>query len=422
MSVAIKFENVSKYFALHRVRPSSFQEMLLGLFKRNDGGEESEEFWALKDVSFSVDQGKTVGIIGPNGVGKSTVLKIASRVIEPTMGHVEVNGNVRALLELGTGFHPDLTGRENVYLNASIMGIGRQHIAAHFDEIVAFSELEPFIDVPVKHYSSGMYVRLAFSVAVHTDPDILLVDEVLSVGDASFQRKCIDRIAEMRRSGVTIMLVSHDLSSIESFCDEALWFDRGEVRMQGDSTDVVMAYMNNLASKQKEKGAEQKPAKQEPQGQEQEENDKEEESRWGSGRVEFTRVELCDARGEPCSVFETGEPMEVHLHYYAAEEVADPIFGLAIYHQNGAHICGPNTQFGGLTIPSVEGEGMVIYRVPALSLLEGTYLLSAAVVNKTNTETYDHHDRMYSFSVYRGAYRETYGLVTLNGAWDIAVS
>ncbi|RLC75531.1 MAG: ABC transporter ATP-binding protein, partial [Chloroflexi bacterium] len=202
MSLAIRFENVSKKFNLHHERKRSFQELALGLFRRDNGSR--EEFWALRDVDFNVEQGETVGLIGPNGAGKSTALKLVSRIIEPTSGRIKVNGRVGALLELGAGFHPDLTGRENIYLNGSILGLGRAEIERKLDDIIAFAELERFIDVPVKHYSSGMYVRLGFSVAVHTDPEVLLVDEVLAVGDAAFQRKCLERIDRMRSEGVTV--------------------------------------------------------------------------------------------------------------------------------------------------------------------------------------------------------------------------
>jgi lipopolysaccharide transport system ATP-binding protein len=306
---------------------------------------------------------------------------------------------------LGAGFHPDLTGRENVYLNASILGMGRAEIAERFDDIVAFSELEEFIDMPVKHYSSGMYVRLGFSVAVNTEPELLLVDEVLSVGDVSFQKKCMERIADLRRRGVTIVLVSHGLETVQTFCDEAVWLEDGRIEAQGDATDVAMAYRAAMAKKrthQGQRGAEADDAR-----------------RWGTGEVQITDVELYNGQGQLETTFATGDPMEIRLHYRAPERVEAPVFGVAIHHQNGAHICGPNTQQFGLEIPTVKGEGVVRYRIPELNLLEGSYLISAAVVDEATSETYAFHDRLYPFRVYQGKCRELYGLITLKGAWEI---
>jgi lipopolysaccharide transport system ATP-binding protein len=364
------------------------------------------ELGALKDVSFVIEPGEAVGFIGPNGAGKSTLLKLIARILEPDAGAVTVGGRVGALLELGAGFHPDLTGRENIYLNASVMGLSRRDVDLRLDEIVAFSELERFIDVPVKHYSSGMYVRLGFAVAVHMEPEILLVDEALAVGDSAFQSKCLDRIADLQRNGVTIVLVSHNLVSIQSLCDQAIWLEQGRIRMQGDPVDVVMAYVSSIAEKEAAKNASRFRAV----------NDG---GRWGTGRVRITRVELLGANGQPGEVFETGQPLEIRLHYHAPEPVEEPIFGLAVHHQNRAHLCGPNTQVGGLTIPQVQGEGVISYRVPHLNLLEGAYLISVSAVNKTNTEVYDYHDRLYVLQVYRGTCRELYGMVTLNGVWNL---
>ncbi|MBP8863078.1 MAG: ABC transporter ATP-binding protein, partial [Anaerolineae bacterium] len=282
MNTAIRFEDVSKRFALHQQRSRSFQEALIRLAPwRRTNQNASEEFWALRHVSFEIETGETVGLIGPNGVGKSTALKLVSRILEPTSGHIEVHGRVGALLELGAGFHPDLTGRENVYLNASMMGLSRQEVDRRFDEIVAFSELEPFIDVPVKHYSSGMYVRLGFAVAVHTDPEILLVDEVLAVGDAAFQRKCYDRIDQLRANGVTLLFVSHSAETVRSLCKRALWLDAGTLVADGTAESVVQQY--TVHSWEAEEGKLPSP-----------DNVK----RWGTGRVQITRVELLDGAGK----------------------------------------------------------------------------------------------------------------------------
>lgn len=237
----VELDNVSVRFVLQHQRSRSFQDALVGLLGRRETNH--EEFWALQNVSFALRAGETVGIIGENGSGKSTVLKLITRIIEPTTGSVLVNGKVSALIELGAGFHPDLTGRENIYLNGSILGLSRREIDRLFDEIVAFSELERFIDTAVKHYSSGMYMRLGFAVATSVDPDILIIDEVLAVGDESFQSKCIDRIFDFKRRGKTILIVSHSLDVVERLCDQVLWLGHGVLKVQGPPEQVIRSYV-----------------------------------------------------------------------------------------------------------------------------------------------------------------------------------
>ncbi|MDQ7029882.1 MAG: ABC transporter ATP-binding protein, partial [Ardenticatenia bacterium] len=377
---------------------------LLHLIRRHR--EHQEEFWALRDVSLEISPGQTVGFIGPNGSGKSTALKLMAGILEPTAGTISVQGRLAALLELGAGFHPDLSGRENIYLNSALLGFSRAEIRHRFDEIVHFAELEPFIDMPVKHYSSGMYVRLGFAVAVHVNPDILLVDEVLAVGDAAFQRKCLERIYEMKRQGVTIVLVSHDLGTVERLCDTVVWFEKGKVRAIGRPTDVVMAYTNRTAQQQNTRAEASHAHVSDNQ-------------RWGTGRIRITNVTICRDDGSPARAFTTGEPMLIRLAFYAAERVEDPIFGIAIHHQNGTHICGPNTAFSGMRIPDVEGTGEVTYRIPSLPLLSGSYVVSAAATNYEDTEIFDYHDRIYPFDVYPGSTKERYGLIALEGDWEI---
>ena len=241
MSYAVKFENISKKFILHHERSKSFQEVVVSLLRRRNSA--NEDFWALKDVSFEVEQGETVGIIGPNGSGKSTILKLIARVLEPTEGDITVVGRVSSLIELGAGFHPDLTGRENVFLNGSILGLNRREMERKFGSIVSFAELEQFIDVPLKHYSSGMYTRLGFAVAINVDPDVLIIDEVLAVGDRSFQQKCLTAMGEFKKAGKTIILVSHAMPLVTSFCDRALLLLRGQVVALGPVSGVVNAYL-----------------------------------------------------------------------------------------------------------------------------------------------------------------------------------
>src|SRR5439155_3256927 len=236
---AVRFDSVSKRFTIHHERARSFQDLLVHGLRRGDS---SEEFWALREISFAAEPGAAIGIVGTNGSGKSTLLKLATRILRPTSGKVTVSGRVSALLELGAGFHPELSGRDNVFLNASILGMQRREVAARFDAIVRFAELERLIDVPVKHYSSGQHARLGFAVAVHVDPDVLLIDEVLSVGDETFQERCLEAIYRFRRAGKTILFVSHDLASVRSLCTEAIWLDQGRVRAHGEPGTVVADY------------------------------------------------------------------------------------------------------------------------------------------------------------------------------------
>ncbi|MCJ7735865.1 MAG: ABC transporter ATP-binding protein, partial [Anaerolineae bacterium] len=333
----------------------------MGAFRRRR--QDREEFWALRNVSFEIQRGETVGLIGANGTGKSTVLKLISRIVEPTSGEIEVTGRVGALLELGAGFHPDLTGRENIYLNASIQGLSRDEVRSKFDEIVDFAELHRFIDVPVKHYSSGMYVRLGFSIAVYTEPDILLVDEVLSVGDASFQRKCLNRISSLREKGSTILFVSHDLESIRRLCSRGIWLQDGVVAASGPVEKVIDTYMSAIRREHVESLRQNSISK----------NAK----RWGSGEIEIVEVELLDALGRPGMMFKTSESIVVRIHFVAHRRIEQPVFGIAIHRDDGMHISGPNTRSSGFDTAVVEGTGYVDYCVEALPLLEGAYELSA---------------------------------------------
>jgi ABC-type polysaccharide/polyol phosphate transport system ATPase subunit len=233
----IQFENVSKEFKLSKLPVRSLQEMFVNIFDRDARGK--RRFWALREVSFSIEPGNTVALLGPNGSGKSTILKLISRIIDPTTGVIRISGRLSALLELGAGFHPDLTGRENIFLNGSILGLNRKAMLAKLDDIIAFADIGEFIDVPIRSYSSGMQVRLGFSVAVHVEPEIILVDEVLAVGDYNFQRKCLERIRQMQAEGVTILFVSHDFEAVRELCTQALWLDEGRLQAQGEVAGVL---------------------------------------------------------------------------------------------------------------------------------------------------------------------------------------
>jgi lipopolysaccharide transport system ATP-binding protein len=434
---AVVFEDVSKHFVLQHERDRSFQEVVVNLLRRLRQPDRREDFWALRDVSFSVDPGETLGIIGENGSGKSTTLKLISRILDPTSGRIEVNGRVSALLELGAGFHPDLTGRENIYLNASILGFSRREIRAKIADIIAFSELEHFIDVSVKHYSSGMFMRLGFAVAIHVDPDILLTDEVLAVGDEAFQRKCLDKIAQLQNLGKTILFVSHSMEAIRSLCTRVLWLNQGRVQMIGDVEQVVDAYLLFVHEKEaevlakrhrqyqieavpapaeelaeeapaaaaaaKKELAEEAPAAEEPVA----ETPTHETpaptppplNRWGSGEVRFGEMRLVDQTDQDCFLLLSGEPATIELPYNAPQPIRDPVFGIAIYRQDDVWVYGTNTDIDGLTIPQVHGPGTVRFHLPALHLVEGRYWLAVAVHARDGTP-YDYWQHCWEFSVY----------------------
>jgi len=403
LTVAIQFDSVSKKFTLRHERRRSFQEAALAFLRRQNNSR--EELWALKDVSFAVERGKTVGVIGPNGSGKSTVLKLITRILEPTSGQVVVQGRVSALIELGAGFHPDLTGRENVYLNGSLLGFGRDEMKAKFDQIVEFSELEKFIDVPIKHYSSGMHMRLGFAVAIHVDPDVLLIDEILAVGDQAFQNKCLAKIAELKSQGLTILFVSHDLEAVRNLCNSALWLENGVIQERGTTERVIDSYLNNVTAITEERLS-------------REQRTGDNENRWGSGEIEIADVKLLDAQGRERRAFKTGEKMVVRLRYHAHTKVHQPVFGVAIYSSDGVHINGPNTRFSDYAVESVEGSGEIDYIVEKLPLLEGSYELSAAVYDQDGLHAYDHQHRMHTFIVQRGTVKERYGIFYIASRWD----
>jgi ABC-type polysaccharide/polyol phosphate transport system ATPase subunit len=400
----IELQNVSKRFAFTPDKPQSVLETLVSFFSRH-GRSRSQDLWAVRDVSFAVQSGQCVGIIGRNGSGKSTALKLIARILQPTSGQITVRGRVSALLELGAGFHPDLTGRENIYLNASLLGLSQEEIDHHFNDIVAFSELDEFIDMPVKHYSSGMYMRLGFSVAIHVHPDILIVDEILAVGDQSFQAKCMDRIIEMKRKGVTILLISHNMGMIRKLCSDLVWLDQGQVQMVGPTEEVVEQYIDTIFQRV---------------GQQlQLRNQTASFKRWGTRQIEITAVRFLNAAGEETTLFKTGDSMTVEMEYIAHEPIANPEFGLAIFRQDGLHINGPNTRLAGRDLGVIEGPGIIRYCVESLPLLPARYQLTAAIHDSYRPIAYDYHEEAYSFRVIEGGTNETDGVMVLPAMWKL---
>jgi len=378
-----------------------------------------ETFHALKGVSFAVRPGSTFGIVGRNGSGKSTALKLVAGITKPTTGTVSVQGRISALIELGAGFHPEISGRENVFINGIMLGLSKREITRRFDEIVEFAELEDFIDAPVKTYSSGMYMRLGFAVAIHVDPDVLLVDEVLAVGDEAFTHKCLDKFAEFRRRNRTVLLVTHSLNLVERFCDEALWLNEGRARATGDPRRVVSAYITDV-EKQEERhmadgdarakvAVEQlssstvgrsapAPDSQPPAPEPPPDMFQATEGRWGSREAEIGGVELVGEDGQPAHVFSSGERVEIRLTLKSAKPITDFVVGIGIFNVDGVCAFGTNTNVEELKGERLEGEGLVTFTVDTLDLVAGTYKLDVAL-HKLDGFAYDYHRLLYSFRV-----------------------
>ncbi len=369
-----------------------------------------ETFTALDGVSFEVPRGTTFGVIGENGSGKSTLLKLLAGITKPTRGSLRVAGRISALIELGAGFHPEISGRENVAINGIMLGLTRREVDERFDEIVDFAELREFIDAPVKTYSSGMYMRLGFSVAIHVDPDVLLIDEVLAVGDEAFTRKCLDKIGEFHRRGKTIVLVTHSLGLVEKMCDEAMWLRHGRKADIGDPKRVVDAYLTYVAGGEEALLARDRPlARNESALAHQGGGDPAvppappsasayREGRWGSREVEITRVRLVDDRGQERHVFASGEGVTLRLDVEARAEVEDFVFGVGIFTVDGVSVYGTNTHIEDWVPRRAVGRGEVSLELSDLRLVEGTYLLDVAVHRRDGTP-YDYHRGRHSFRV-----------------------
>ena len=366
-----------------------------------------ETFTALNDVTLTVPKGRTLGVIGRNGSGKSTLLKLVAGISKPTSGTVKVDGRVSALIELGAGFHPEISGRENVFINGIMLGLTKREVARRFDEIVEFAELKDFIDAPVKTYSSGMYMRLGFAVAINVDPDVLLVDEVLAVGDEGFTHKCLDKFGEFRRRGKTILLVTHSLGLVERFCDEALWLDAGRVKGSGDPKRIVDAYRTDV-----ERSEEQHLASADAKVQEAVVAESAEpatsaeprdmfqaaEGRWGSREVEITDVSFIGADGQPGHVFRSGERLEVHIRLRAPLPIEDFVIGVGIFNTEGVCCYGTNTSIEELTSERLSGETEAVFSIDSLDLVEGTYKMDVAV-HRLDGYPYDYHRLLHTFRV-----------------------
>jgi len=394
---AVVVDDVSKRFRLYHERNQSLKSTL-------SAGRRAKytDLQALDHVSLKIEKGTTFGLIGTNGSGKSTLLKCMARILRPESGHIEVKGKVSALLELGAGFHPELSGRDNVYLNAAILGLSSKEVDRKFDEIVDFAGLDGRIDTPVKNYSSGMYVRLGFSVAINVDPDVLLIDEVLAVGDEQFQRRCNEKIADMRDRGKTIVVVSHGLGALRNICDGMAWLDQGDLKMVGDANEIIDAYIGEVQPDR---------------------HDDEDGTgmRWGSGEAAITDVEVLGPDGRRTGRLHTGDRTTVRVSFDASESIKKPVFGIAIFTLDGILVTGPNTREAGVSVDVIDGPGTVELGIDQLMLLPGTYDISVSLYDHAITHPYDFRHKVVRFVVDPGRPHETFGgVMSLNGRWTIA--
>ena len=431
MNAAAELAGVSKVYRRYGLgrRVGTLKSALLG--RKLIDARHGETFHAVDDVSLRIPQGAAFGIVGRNGSGKSTLLKLIAGITRPTSGSVRVQGRVSALIELGAGFHPEISGRENVFINGVMLGLTRREIARRFDEIVEFADVADFIDAPVRTYSSGMYMRLGFAVAAHVDADVLLVDEVLAVGDERFSLKCLDKFAEYKRRGKTTVLVTHGRDMVERFCDEALWLDEGKVRMSGDPRRVLHAYVGNVETAEERElatadektqlavgpasagGVDQADAAVKPDPAAREEAPEEDVAgetagepedmfkavagRWGDGPVRIDDVRLEDDDG-PGHLFPSGARLAIRMRVSASEKVTDFVFGVSIFNAAGVCCYGTNTDIEQYRPVELSGAGEVVFVIDSLDLVEGTYKLDVAAHRRDGVQ-YDYHRLLYTFRV-----------------------
>lgn len=394
MSTALAVNDLWKSYRLYHERNQYLKAAILKMRRSR-----YEEFWALKDINFEVPTGSTFGVIGSNGSGKSTLLKVMAGILVPEKGSVKIDGRVSALLELGAGFHPELSGKENVYLNGAILGLSKKEITARFDAIVEFAGLADFIDTPVKNYSSGMFVRLGFAVAAHVEPDVLLIDEVLSVGDESFQRRCAEKIDEFRRDGRTIVFVSHGLGQVEQLCQDVAWIDKGDLRMIGPAAAVIAEYLGESHQAQRVEG--------------------EQGSRWGSGEAQIVGVSLIDADGNDGALLTTHEAATINVDLTAHTPLQDTVVVVRIDSLSGHTVWETSTRRNGRTIGLIDGPAGVKIAIPSLPLLEGVYDLTVGVMDSTEVHAYDVWERRIRFEVRQFKSYDT-GLVSIPAEWTIS--
>ena len=391
---AISVNSLSKNFRLYHERNRYIKAALL-----RGRRAKYEEFWALKDVSFEVAHGATLGIIGSNGSGKTTMLKCLTGIYTPDKGRIRIDGKVAALLELGAGFHPELTGSENIYLNGAILGMTKRDVQSRFSSIVEFAGLERFIDTPVKNFSSGMVVRLGFAIASHVEPKILLIDEILSVGDQDFQRKSSEKIEEFRREGRTIVVVSHSLGLVQQLCKEVIWLEKGQIKQVGVAADVISSYTGGSYAQHTDK-------------------DDDSRERWGTGDARINSIELIASDGLQTQLIESNAAVQVRCQITAHVRIDSPILRIKITKLNGDIIWVTSTQRGTNTLRVLEGPATATLDIPKLGLLEGTYYLSASLSDPTGTTEFDHCQNWIRFNVHKTNLFDE-GVVSVDSTWSL---
>jgi len=405
--ISIKLEHVSKKYCKNIKRSMIYGLMdigrnLIGMSSKPDRIRK-DEFWAVDDVSFEVKRGETLGIIGPNGSGKTTLLKMLNGIFWPDKGKITVRGKVGALIAVGAGFHKQLSGRENIYINGAILGMNKKEIDERFNDIVEFADIGDFLDTPVKHYSSGMFVRLGFAIAVHAETDILLVDEVLSVGDMDFRAKCMNKMKEIEKKGVTIIFISHNLNSIQLICNKVIYLNKGKIRCAGNTIDVLNEFKKDVLKKQK---------------------DAFNEVRYGTMEVEIKKVEFLDKNNMNKNTFKRGESMKVRLIFEAKKTIEGPDFNVAFVTRDGVELTQASTIGHCVHIDKVNGPGEIIYSIDSLPFNIGKYWISVSCHHQYGGAAYDHHEKMYQILIEEGAIngkiRERFGLVHIPSQWDIS--
>ena len=404
----IDVKGVKKMFRVYRDRGNTLKDRILFAGRRK-----YEEHWVLNGVSFEVKRGEAIGLIGQNGCGKSTTLKMLTKILYPDEGTIEMKGRVSSLIELGAGFHPDMSGRENIYTNASIFGLSRKEIDERLEDIIAFSELEAFIDDPVRTYSSGMYMRLAFAVAINVDADILLIDEILAVGDAAFQAKCFRKLQEIKGRGTTIVIVSHAMSQLEMICDRSIWIADGLVRMEGKPRDVHPRYMEWMSRKnQQEEKKEDERENEEASETDNEGNLK----RWGSGEARMTGVKVIGADGSEKTDFSPRDPFTIHIDYTAKKPLDDAVIGLAIYRSDGTLVYGTNTLIDTSSPVTLQTEGTIDLQIDGLPVSNGSYSIDLAI-HRPDGFNYDFWRDICTIRIADKV--QTPGEIALSHQWDI---
>lgn len=425
MEKVIEVRDVKKKFRVYSDKGSMLKEKVL--FRNRN---KYEERWVLKGISFDIEKGEAVGLIGHNGCGKSTTLKLLTRILYPDEGSISLKGRVSSLLELGAGFHPDMSGRENIYINAAIFGLSRKEIDDRLDDIIEFSELEKYIDNPVRTYSSGMYMRLAFSVAINVDADILLIDEILAVGDVNFQTKCFNKLVEIKKGGTTIVLVSHSTDQIERICERSIWINDGLIVMDGNPREVHNNYLCYMGKERQKNVEEHKDVEKDKVLENQDgKNDSDKVSRQksreksvspilrrGSGKARIVNVTICDKNGKPRNVFMMGEDIVFKLKYEVYSEVVQATFGLCMIRNDGVYCCGINSRLDGMKLPTLRGNGEVVLVYPKIALFQGKFDVDTCIEEKQG-EMVDYYNNCLSFEI--APTNSGLGVVKLNHIWEL---